>query len=358
MNRSYLTALAIAGAVFVWLASGLFGGEPASETMQASGPASKTALIEVRTRDLVAQEKASELILFGRTEANRTVVLRAETAGRIATISAIKGQPGSKGDVIVRLTPEDRPARLKEADAAVDHAMLAYEAANKLFQKGFRSKVQLAENKSTLEAARARRTAIQTEIGKAAIRAPFAGDVNDIGIDVGDFLKVGDNVATIVDLDPMLVVAEISDSRISHLTLGGPAAITIAALGELTGAVTYISKTATPETRTFRIEVSVPNPGGAIAEGLTTELRLGLETVRAHLLSPAVLTLSDEGIVGVKTVNAKDVVEFHPVRIITDTPKGMCVGGLTDQVKIISVGHGFVKAGQHVRPVSEKSGDK
>lgn len=356
MKRSHLTALAIAAAVFLWLASGWIGEDSASKTVETSGPPAGPAMIEVRTRDMTARDKASELIVFGRTEAARTVVLRAQTAGRVTAIPLHKGLPAAKGDVIVRLAAEDRPARLKEAEAAADHARLAYEAARKLSEKAFRSKVQLAENKALLETARARRAAILNEIRKIKIRAPFAGVVNDVGVEVGDYLKVGDNIATLVDLNPMLIVAEIAERNIARLTVGGPARIKITGLGVYSGAVSFISRTATPATRTFRIEVSVANPDGVIGEGVTTELRLGLETVRAHLLSPAVLTLSDEGVVGVKTVNADDGVEFHPVSIIGDTPGGMWVGGLADRVRIITVGQEFVKAGQTVRPVPETGG--
>ncbi|HJO75794.1 MAG TPA: efflux RND transporter periplasmic adaptor subunit [Rhodospirillales bacterium] len=355
MKRSHLTALAIASVVILWLASGMVGGNAASEDAKPPAPSAKTALIEVRAQNMTARDKASELILFGRTEAIRTVVLRAQTAGRVTAIRIDKGNMAATGDVIVRLAADDRPDRLKEAEAAVDHARLAYEAAKKLSKKAFRSKVQLAENKASLESARARRAAIRTEIRQTKIRAPFGGVVNDVGLELGDYLKVGDNAATIVDLDPMLVVAEISERNIGHLSVGGPARILVSGLGNFEGTIRFISRTATPATRTFRIEVSVANPGGAIGEGMTTELRLGLETVRAHLLSPAVLTLSDEGVVGVKTLNPEDVVEFHPVRIIADTPGGMWVDGLAEKIRTVTVGQEFVKVGQKVKPIPDKA---
>jgi len=355
MKRSYLTALAIAATVFLWLVSGWIGGGE-SAAQKAKAPAKEAELPQVRTRDMTARDKTSELTLFGRTEAVRSVVLRAETAGRVAVPPLDKGRAAKKGEVIVRLAQDDRPARLKEAQAAVDHARIAYEAAQKLSKKAFRSKVQLAENKAQLESARARREAILTEIRQTEIRAPFNGVLNDVGVEVGDYLKVGDTVATVVDLDPMLIVAEISERNIGRLSVGGPARVHVTGLSTFDGAVSFVSRTAIPATRTFRIEVSVPNSDGVIGEGMTTDLRLGLETVRAHLMSPALLTLSEQGIVGIKTVNADDVIEFHPVRIIADTPGGMWVDGLPDQIRAVTVGQEFVRAGQKVRPVSEKIG--
>ncbi|MDA1089936.1 MAG: efflux RND transporter periplasmic adaptor subunit [Proteobacteria bacterium] len=355
MKRSYLTALAIAAAVILWLASGWISGGQTAQP-KAKSPAKETELPQVRTRDMRARDKTRELVLFGRTEAARTVVLRAQTAGRVAAIPLDKGRTAKNGDVLVRLAPEDRPARLKEFEAAVEHAQIAHEASQKLSKEAFRSKIQLAENKAQLASARARLATIREDIHKTAIRAPFDGVVNDVGVEVGDYLKIGDPVATVIDLDPMLVVAEIAEGTIARLAKGGAAQVTIAGLGTFDGVVNFISRTATPATRTFPIEVSVANPNAVIAEGMTTELHLSGETVRAHLLSPAVLTLSDEGVVGVKTVNGDDVVEFHPVRIIADTPEGMWVSGLGDRVRAVTVGQEFVRAGQKVRTVPEKTG--
>ncbi|MBT3306236.1 MAG: efflux RND transporter periplasmic adaptor subunit [Alphaproteobacteria bacterium] len=358
MNRSYVIALSIAGVVAMWLGSGLLVGESGVEAAKSKAPSGEAALMQVRTRNLTAQDKASELIVFGRTEAVRTVTLRAETPGRVVAIPAFEGHSAKKGTILVRLASEDRPARLKESEAVVDHARLAFEAAQKLSKKAFRSKVQLAENKAQLASARARRAAIATEIRNTEIRAPFDGVINDLKVDIGDYLKVGDPVATVIDLDPMLIIAEIAERNIARITLGSAAKIRIVGLGAFNGVVKFISRTATPETRTFRIKIAVANPDAVIAEGMTSQVRLGGEVVRAHLLSPAVLTLSDDGVVGVKTVNGDDVVEFHPVRLIADTPEGMWVDGLGEKIRAVTVGQEFVRAGQKVQPVPEKTGAK
>jgi len=72
-------------------------------------------------------------------------------------------------------------------------------------------------------------------------------------------------------------------------------------------------------------------------------------------VSPAVLTLSKDGLVGVKSVNNEGIVRFHEIQLVADTPQGMWLGGLPDHLTIISIGQEFVKVGQKVEPVPTSS---
>ena len=119
------------------------------------------------------------------------------------------------------------------------------------------------------------------------------------------------------------------------------------------GIIKYLSKVGVSKTRTFRIEVAIPNTGDKISEGLTTELHIPTAQVRAHLISPAVLTLSKDGVLGVKSVKDDKTVAFHSVKIISDTADGVWVSGLPEEVTLITVGQEYVRAGQYVRSVSE-----
>ena len=72
--------------------------------------------------------------------------------------------------------------------------------------------------------------------------------------------------------------------------------------------------------------------------------------VRAHRVSPAVLTLSEDGVLGIKIVGPADRIVFHPVDIVADTPDGVWLAGLPERVDVVTVGHEFDRAGQIVRP--------
>ena len=118
----------------------------------------------------------------------------------------------------------------------------------------------------------------------------------------------------------------------------------------LAGTVRFVSRVGTAPTRTFRVEVAAENPTLETGEGLTAELWLTTGRVCAHRVSPAVLTLSEDGVLGIKIVGPADRIVFHPVDIVADTPDGVWLAGLPERVDVVTVGHEFVRAGQIVRP--------
>ena len=355
MKRSYIIAAVVAIAVTGWILSGQIGESSVTEGVSPRAAAAEEALPMVRVLNLVAEEHQNQIILFGRTEADRRVQVMAETSGRVIAVKVKKGDRVKRGDVLIQLAMNDREARLAEAKALVEQRQIAYEAADKLSQKQFRSAVTLAQNKADLEAARADLEAIKLDIQRCVILAPFEGVVDALPAEIGLVATPGTVVAHIVDLDPVVVIGEVAERNISAVRPGALAVVRLISGDEVGGTVRYVSKVGDEATRTFRVEVEVDNPDGEIAEGLTTELRLPLGSVKAHRISPAVLTLSDEGIIGVKAVGNENVVEFYPAELVADTPEGVWLGGLPDHLKLITVGQEFVREGQRVVPVPEEA---
>ncbi len=348
MKRSYLVAAAIAAAVTLWLATGLFIGD----RDEAGKPAEATTQASVQVADLVAEVHERRLALFGRTEAQRKVQVRAETGGRVLEKVVEKGQLVEAGDVLIRLAMEDRNARLREAEALVEQWQAKARASSSLARSGFGAALQSAEDVAALEAARARLEAIKLDIDRTEIRAPFAGVVDDITVEEGDYLDAFDRVALVVDLDPIKIVAQITEQNAPGIRVGGEARVRLVSGPSAQGAVTYVARTGDPGTRTFRVEAALANPGLSIAEGLTVEVILPVGRELAHRVSPAILTLDDKGAVGVKLVDGENRVGFRPVEIIDDTPEGMWIAGLPEHARVITVGQEFVREGQQVRPVS------
>jgi membrane fusion protein, multidrug efflux system len=171
--------------------------------------------------------------------------------------------------------------------------------------------------------------------------------------EIGNFLNVGDPVATVVDFDPILVIGQVTERDVPRVKVGMTGTARLITGDVLQGKIRFIGATADEQTRTFRVELEVPNPDKHIIQGLSTELRLPVADLPAHLVSPAILTLADNGDIGVKTLNAENIVEFHPVTIVADGPDGIWLAGLPEKVTFITVGQEFVQPGQKVQPVPE-----
>jgi membrane fusion protein, multidrug efflux system len=352
MKKSFILAIGVALVAFVWVISGQFTGNSNElETASRSQAPDSETLTQVRTRRSIARNHESSVVLFGRTEGVRSVQIKVETSGRIVAVPGVKGQIVNKSDVIARIAMDDRQARLNEAKAMVERYAIAFEAAQKLSKKQFRSKVQLSAAKADLETAKSSLRTISVDIGRTTIRAPFKGVLDDVVVDVGDFVAVGTVSASIVDLDPILIVGEVTERASGRLKLGDIATVTTVGSAPRQGVITYISKVGSPSTRTFRVEVSLANPGGVVSEGVTSELKLGQGSIKAHFVTPAVLTLNDRGALGVKVLDEDSVVQFHKVTIVDDTPEGIWLTGLPDAADLIIVGQEFVRSGQKVQGI-------
>lgn len=355
MNRSLIVALVLAAGGALWIASGELGDGRAAQD-PAAGTAAITAEAEVppmavRIARYDAATRDAEIVVLGLTEASRTVLVRAETDGRIVDIPVAEGAVVAEGDPLAALEVAEREARLAEAKALLEQRRAELNAATQLASKGFQTELRAAEMTALTEAAKAALNAIEIDLARTTIRAPFDGVVDQRAVEAGDFVQRGDPVATVVDLDPLIIAAEVSERDVGQLVVGQVGEARLVTGETVRGAVRYIARVSASETHTFRVELEIANADRHIPSGATAELRLPVAKVEAHLLSPAVLTLDDAGNIGVKVVNAEGRVEFHAVALMADSPDGVWVTGLPASVDVIIVGQEFVRDGQRVKPV-------
>ncbi|MBT6093252.1 MAG: efflux RND transporter periplasmic adaptor subunit [Rhodospirillaceae bacterium] len=353
VRSSHVIAVGLAIAATVWIASGVVTGK--APTKEDVATEAKVPLTLVRVRTSSAETRASHVTLFGRTEAVNSISLAAETAGKVVSRPVEKGAKITKGTPILKLAMNDRIARLNEAEANVAYRKLAYESARKLSKKQFQSTIKVAEQKSALETAKAALAAIRLDISRTTVRAPIDGFIETLPVNVGDHVNAGTAVAGLVNLDTIRVVAQVSERQVASLKIDDKAWALFPGGASHEGAVRYISRVGQNSTRTFRVEVWIDNPEGAIAEGLTAELQLPTGSSRAHRVSPAVLTLDDSGVIGVKAVDDENKVVFHAVELLEDTTAGVWIGGLPENLTLITVGQEFVRTGQSVRTKDEAS---
>lgn len=358
MRKSYVLAVLIAIGAALWVLSGQIGTsppEPAVAADNAAAPAklAAEAMTTVRVVHSVAQPRMEHVLVRGRTEAKRRVHLKSEVPGTIVELPKAKGERVKRGEIIARLAVEERQARLAEARALVKQRELEYQAAKKLSQKGYRSETAFAGSAAQLDAAKAAVKAMEVQLAKTVIRAPFDAVIDDRMVERGDYVKDGAAIALLIDEDPFLIVGQVSETDVGRLRLGDKGGAKLVTGKTVTGVIRFIATAADPATRTFRVELEVPNPEHKLRDGTTAEISFPTRPVPAHFISPALLTLNDAGVVGVRTVGAADdkgrhVVEFHPVTLVDDRTDGVWVTGLPEAADIISVGQEYVREGEKV----------
>ena len=350
--KSWFLSGGIIAVVALWLLSGQIGSsDQTGETAGATPvPAARDA---VRVRTQSAEEVMRTVVVNGKTAPARIVNLAAETDGRVEYVGAERGASLARGNLIVRLDERDRAARLAQAAATLKQREVEFEARSRLKSDSYVSEAQLQEAVALLETARAELTRAELDLDYMDIRAPFAGALQERMVEIGDFVKRGDPIATYVDNRSIIVSANLSEFDAKYVNVGDPAEARLATGETVRGRIRYVAPVADEATRTFAVELEVDNADGMLRAGGTAELRIPAETVFAHRVSPSLLTLDDAGNVGIKIINDRGEVEFVVADVALSTSNGVWLAGLPETATIITVGQGYVASGATVDAVPE-----
>lgn len=366
------------------------------ETAVASESGSAIGVVALRSE---AREIDSAVVLRGQTKANRQVEVLSETTSTVISEPKRRGAFVEAGDLLCELEPGTRPAslaeakagkleaesripeaeaRLEEAHALVAEAEINLTAARKLSETGFGSETRrvssvaamssaeagvksaeagLEATRAGIEAAAAEVNAAERELARVTIEAPFKGLLESDTAELGSLMQPGSLCATVIQLDPIKLVGFVPEAEVNRILVGSEASAQLITGRQVEGRVTFLSRSADETTRTFEVEIAVPNPDLTIRDGQTATIRIAAEGAKAHLLPQSALTLNNEGQLGVRTVAAGNEVEFMPVRVLKDTAEGVWVGGLPLTVDIIVVGHEFVTRGVIVAPTYREASE-
>lgn len=350
--KSWLMSAGIIVAITLWLATGQLGASGDSDT--ADMPTTETsAKNAVRVRTQSAQEVMRTIVVNGKTGPARLARLAAETDGRVEHIGAERGANLERGGLIVRLDERDRSARLAQSRALVKQREVEYTARKQLKSDSYVSDAQLQESVALLEMAKAELTRAQLDLEYMAVRAPFAGALQSRAVEIGDFVKQGDPIATFVDNRTIIVSANLSEFDAHYVDIGDQAEARLATGETVRGRIRYVAPVADEATRTFGVELEIDNSDGALRIGGTAELHIPAEKVLAHRVAPSLLTLDDAGNVGVKIINDKGQVEFVVADVALSTSDGVWLAGLAETATIITVGQGYVTNGSVVAAIPE-----
>ncbi|MEM9169566.1 MAG: efflux RND transporter periplasmic adaptor subunit [Pseudomonadota bacterium] len=353
VSSSVLTALAIFGVVAAYFVfRSLFAGGGATD----DGAEATAPLFTVVVDDVAPTPWRDEIVVRGRTEALRKVTVRAETPGAIAQTPAREGAVVKKGDILCQLRVDARRAAVNEADASVAKASLDYDAALALEKDGFQAATAVATRKAALDQARAALEQARLELTRTDIVAPFDGVFDERTAEVGDFLKVGEPCGVVIQNEPFLVSGAVSERDVAKINVGDKGAATLATGERIEGAVRFVAASADARTRTFRVELEIPNPEGSLRDGVTADFTVFAARREAYNVPRSALTLNDNGVLSVRHVVGGDTVEDVAVAILGEDAQGVWIDGLEGTAALITRGQDNVRDGQKVAVASGAAG--
>ena len=386
------------------------------ETEQVAAETANEAVDTTRIRVLAMRSEAMNIdtgvVLRGQTEAARQVDVRAETSSTVVSEPLRKGTFVEAGQEMCVLDPGTRnaslaeakarlveararsteaegrvpenTARIAEAQARLEEALTNENVAVQLAEGGFASDTRVKNARAAVAAARASveaatagtsssaagidsaRAGIESadagvaaaekELERLIIRAPFGGLLESDTAELGSLLQPGALCGTVIQLNPIMLVAFVPETEVDRITVGAPAGGRLSGSAgiQVQGNVTFLSRSADETTRTFRVEIEIPNPDLKIRDGQTAEILIASEGETAHLVPASALTLNDEGTLGLRIVDDNDRVAFKKVRLLRDTTEGIWISGLPQTADIIVRGQEYVTEGVQVAATFEE----
>jgi multidrug efflux system membrane fusion protein len=344
MNKSMWVAICLSIGLFVWVGFG-------PDRKDAVVLKQDVPLMKVKVSKIVSEPVDLIVKVHGELLPARSVTLRAETNGRIASIGVDKGKAAHAGMPILSIALDDRAARLEGARAELLRAKSDLDANNKLYQRGLLSASKLKKDEADYAAAKANLSQIESEIEHTQLNAPFTGVVDDRFVEVGDYVKSGDDVARFLDVSTLKMTGWIPQQKVTAIEEGQSVITKLVNGEELNGLVSYIAPQANNNTRAFKVEVTIKPEETIKLLGSSVSAEITTQRVSAHLLSPSVISLGADGALLVKAVNSSSEVVSYVVQVLQSDTEGLWLTGLPNEVDIITVGHGFVVEGQKVETV-------
>jgi len=412
MKKSIILAFCILLVTSGWLLSGQIGNVNAEDKKSYTATNSTEAdntnnsekkfneLIKVETKVFTSEPIDQSITLQGQTIHNRSIDIKSQTTGNIVEINFKRGDSVKSKQKLISISIEDRKelynSYVKELDRLQkelniikknrDNLLnknaeliklyeIEFASAKQLIDKGLSSKSklslasfnlaqaksdkvdinlnyesQLSSIEAQIESSKSKIKNIQIDINKTEVKVPFDGIINKKNVEIGDYVRPGDILFSLVDLNPIKIQGYLSEFDVNKVNVGTKAKVentnSILKIGE----VTFISPSAETSTRTFEFTIEADNTDLAFKSGITTSITIEGSELLAHKIPPSILTLQDDGTVGVKALNQKNYVVFYPIKTVKDTVDGMWVSGLPNQVNLIVSGQEYVSIGQQINP--------
>lgn len=348
-SRPFWVATLLLVALIAWMGSGyVFPGDKPDEDAAAVEATPPSVLVRASTAESVILDFKSE----GQATPDRDTIVVAEASGEIVDVPVRKGQRVSRGDVIARLDDVRARSSLDRAVEQLANAQREFDNATSLLERGTSTQTRVSEASAALAAARSDVISAEQALDDMVIKAPFAGLIEAMPVSAGEYVATGDEVARVVDNDPLTVTIQVPQRSLSRLQVGQTAEIRFITGQVREGTLNFVGSSAESGTRTFLTEILVDNADGEIPGGVSAAVTIPTGETMAHFVRPSIISLSPDGYIGVKLVeNGK--VRFQRIKVVKTEIDGVWVSGLGDDATIITVGQGFVRDGEAVQARSE-----
>jgi membrane fusion protein, multidrug efflux system len=196
----------------------------------------------------------------GRVDGDENVTYNAKVPSVVTKINVKTGQRVSKGTVLAELDTKVAKAQLESTKKQYELVKTLYEKRKELWDQKVGSEIEFLQAKNQKESLEKTMDVLKEALDMYYIRADFNGTVDKVAIKVGQNVAPGVPCITVVNPDALKVKADLSEAYSSLAKAGDDVRINFPDIQKTISAkVSYSSKTIDPMTRTFSVEINLPN---------------------------------------------------------------------------------------------------
>ena len=286
----------------------------------ATNGADATAPVPVVVQTVSRSTRAWSTTASGIVQANTSVDVAFEVAGKLVMVGPDEGQAVRAGQEIAALDPTNYRLAVAQASAQADRAARDRDRNQPLLASGAIAPADMDHLATDARQAAAAAELAMKRLADTRLGSPISGIVARRAIEVGATVAAGQPVFTIVDLDPVRVRVGVPEADVGHITEGAAATVRIPALdASFHGRVSLIGVVADPATRSYMVEISVPNPARRLRDGMVAEATITTGQTRSAIVVPAAAVVHDGGVNGTTNVWVldHDDARVHARRVTT-----------------------------------------
>lgn len=327
-------------------------GAPAGSSAKTAPKASAT---RVEVARLQGGKGAGRFVRPGEVIGAREATLAAALGGYVEKVLVESGQELTRGQLIARIDTSSHGAQLELVRVEVEDSQRELERLTKMGKAIASARVDAA--KTRVARAKAQLRIAQTQMQRAALKAPFAGTLVDLQIEEGEVAAPGQPVGRLLLLDPIAVSVSVTDQDVHSLSVDSPVSITTAGSSvPLVGRVSRIEPAADLRTRTFLVEVEAANPERKLLPGMIASVEFQPDARDGSLLLPQDLLVTKLEENGVFTVGDDDKAHWRPLQL-GEILGGQVeiTGGISKGERIVTVGMRSLSDGENVIVTREGS---
>jgi membrane fusion protein, multidrug efflux system len=312
----------------------------------------------VEVAQVVKQGVSERFEAVGTIEAIEEITVVSEINASVVNIPFTEGSQIAEGELIAQLDDSQLAAEVARAEALYAQSQATYNRVKKVVEQNAGTQQDLDDALASLKVAEANLKLAQAGLDKTRIVAPFNGMIGSRRVSVGSFVRTGDAITELANLNEIRINFSAPEKYLSELKRGSEVIVysPVYPGHEVKGKIIAIEPIIDSDTRTARIVARVQNPGQKFRPGMSANVSVILSKRPDALTIPTEAVFANGNQSFVYIVNADSIVALAPVTLGTQLSNVVeIVGGLQQGMIIITAGHQKLFPGAKVIPVNSQA---